>query len=450
VDGASLPRAAELPASLARLARHQALGLSPSSFDFDTDRLFKVLDRTLAELRTQRDAASMQEPAEEAPALSTTGVHEAPEPREQVEPIQTPRIPPATPAAPPTARPVAEQSKPPASSTTEVREAREPRMSSSAALSAWRIYISYRRQDTALLASRVYDRLIRHFGNAQVFMDVDSIELGDDFAEVIRRAVTSCDVLLALIGREWLGASDWEGRRRLDDTDDFVRMEIEAALERGIPVIPVLSEGARMPHEIELPQSLAPLSNCNAIEVTHIRFSEDVDQLIGVVGGALRSHKEERPERPSRPVQPSYRFEDSHQVMVFLCHASSDKPTVRTLRSRLLGDGIQPWLDEEDILPGQKWEVAIQKAIRSSDIILVCLSKTSINKVGYLQREISEVLQVADEQPEDSVFVIPARLEPCDVPERFRRWQWVDLFEELGYDRLMRTLRVAGSGELRK
>jgi TIR domain len=205
-----------------------------------------------------------------------------------------------------------------------------------------------------------------------------------------------------------------------------------------------------MPHEIELPQSLAPLSNCNAIEVTHIRFSEDVDQLIGVVGGALRSHKEERPERPSRPVQPSYRFEDSHQVMVFLCHASSDKPTVRTLRSRLLGDGIQPWLDEEDILPGQKWEVAIQKAIRSSDIILVCLSKTSINKVGYLQREISEVLQVADEQPEDSIFVIPARLEPCDVPERFRRWQWVDLFEELGYDRLMRTLRVAGSGELRK
>jgi hypothetical protein len=110
---------------------------------------------------------------------------------------------------------------------------------------------------------------------------------------------------------------------------------------------------------------------------------------------------------------------------------------------------MRPWLDEEDILPGQNWNLAIQKAIRSSDIILVCLSKGSLDKVGYLQREIGEILRVADEHLEDSIFVIPARLEPCDVPERFRRLQWVDLFEEIGYDRLLRALRVSAAPELR-
>lgn len=131
----------------------------------------------------------------------------------------------------------------------------------------------------------------------------------------------------------------------------------------------------------------------------------------------------------------------SRPIKVFLCHSSSDKSSVRTLRSRLLDDGIQPWFDEEDIIPGQDWDFEIRKAIRASDIVLVCLSKTSISKVGYLQKEIRNVLDVADEQPEGTIFLIPARLEPVEVPERFRRWQWVDLFEEKGYPRLIRALQ---------
>jgi TIR domain len=99
-------------------------------------------------------------------------------------------------------------------------------------------------------------------------------------------------------------------------------------------------------------------------------------------------------------------------------------------------------LDEEDILPGQDWDFEIRKAIRASDIVLVCLSETSANKVGYLQREIRSVLDIADEQPEGSIFLIPVRLEPVKVPERLRRWQWVDLFEESGYPRLMRALQT--------
>jgi hypothetical protein len=106
---------------------------------------------------------------------------------------------------------------------------------------------------------------------------------------------------------------------------------------------------------------------------------------------------------------------------------------------------MQPWFDEEDILPGQDWELAIRKAIRASDVVLVCLSRTSVSKIGYLQKEIKQILDVADEQPEGTIFLIPTRLEPCDVPERLRRWQWVDLYEDAGYPRLLRALRTAPS-----
>jgi TIR domain len=127
-----------------------------------------------------------------------------------------------------------------------------------------RIFISYRREDTAYPAGWLFERLAEHFGGDQVFKDVDSIELGDDFVEVITRAVGSCDVLLALIGDQWLTISDTHGRRRLDAPDDFVRVEIEAALTRNVRVIPILVDGAMMPRADQLPASLAMLARRNA------------------------------------------------------------------------------------------------------------------------------------------------------------------------------------------
>ena len=115
------------------------------------------------------------------------------------------------------------------------------------------IFISYRREDTAPYAGRLYDMLIDRFGDPNVFMDVDSIEPGLDFAEAVRNAVGSCKVLLVLIGGEWLNATNSKGQRRIDDPTDFVYLEIEAALERDIRVIPLLVAGARMMSEEELP-----------------------------------------------------------------------------------------------------------------------------------------------------------------------------------------------------
>lgn len=127
-------------------------------------------------------------------------------------------------------------------------------------------------------------------------------------------------------------------------------------------------------------------------------------------------------------------------LRVFMCHASEDKAAVRALYHKLLDAGIQPWLDEEDLLPGQRWRVEIPKAIRACDIICVYLSDRSVKKDGYIKQEIQFVLDVADKQPEDSIFVIPLRLEECDVPERLREVQWVNLFDERGFARLLRSL----------
>jgi CheY-like chemotaxis protein len=129
-----------------------------------------------------------------------------------------------------------------------------------------------------------------------------------------------------------------------------------------------------------------------------------------------------------------------HTLRIFLCHASDDKPQVRELYQKLRTDQFKPWLDEEDLLPGQDWQREMPKAIRSADIVLVCLSRSSITKAGYVQKEIKYALDVADMQPEGTIFLIPVKLEPCDVPERLSMLHWVDLYESHGYGRLLRAL----------
>ncbi len=124
-----------------------------------------------------------------------------------------------------------------------------------------RIFISYRRDDSASQAGRLYDRLEGHFGQGQVFMDVDAIKPGLNFVEVVQQAVSVCDGLVAVIGREWLETSNRAGDRRLDDAEDLVRVEIATALERGIPVIPVLVQGAQMPRGTDLPDGLKELAS---------------------------------------------------------------------------------------------------------------------------------------------------------------------------------------------
>jgi TIR domain len=150
-----------------------------------------------------------------------------------------------------------------------------------------RIFISYRRAETAYPSGWLFDRLAARFDEGEVFKDVDSIELGDDFIDVITAAVASCDVLLALIGDRWLTLTDEHGRRRIDDPKDFVRLEIEAALTRNVRVIPVLVDGAKMPSAAELPPTLAALSRRQALELSPSRFDSDLGRLLKVLEKTL-------------------------------------------------------------------------------------------------------------------------------------------------------------------
>ncbi len=162
-----------------------------------------------------------------------------------------------------------------------------------------RIFISYRRQDSAYPAGWLYDRLADRFGPEQIFKDVDSIELGDDFVATITNAVGSCDILLALIGRQWLDIASADGERRLDDPDDFVRLEIEAALEREVLLIPILVDGATMPRGDELPPSIAPLVRRQALELSPNRFKADTERLLDVMERTLVDLHEEHEEDPA-------------------------------------------------------------------------------------------------------------------------------------------------------
>jgi len=141
------------------------------------------------------------------------------------------------------------------------------------------IFISYRRDDTEGEAGRLFDDLTRSFGENSVFMDVAGINPGMDFRKAIDDNVSSCGVLLAMIGPAWTSIADSAGTRRLDDSNDFVRLEIASALAREVAVIPVLVHDAKMPRPDQLPDNLKDLAFRNSVEITHTRWNSDVQLL---------------------------------------------------------------------------------------------------------------------------------------------------------------------------
>jgi hypothetical protein len=142
------------------------------------------------------------------------------------------------------------------------------------------VFISYRREDSSGYAGRLFDILSTHFGRENTYMDLDTIRGGDNFETVIEEKISQCDVLLAVIGERWLTITGVNGSRRLDMADDFVRLEIAKALERGVRVIPVLVGGATMPHQDDLPNDLRPLSFHQAMDLRDAHFHSDAEQLM--------------------------------------------------------------------------------------------------------------------------------------------------------------------------
>lgn len=129
------------------------------------------------------------------------------------------------------------------------------------------------------------------------------------------------------------------------------------------------------------------------------------------------------------------------EPLIFLSYAREDKERVEEIYIKLQSERINAWLDVKDLLPGQNWDSVIKKTLRNARFVLVFLSHHSVSKRGYIQKEISEALDIADRMPEDDIFIIPVRLEKCLVPDRLSKWHWVDIFEPDGFKKIIVTLR---------
>lgn len=188
------------------------------------------------------------------------------------------------------------------------------------------IFLSYRRQESGHVAGRLYDRLADRFGSERVFIDVDAINPGVDFVQAISRAVETCAVLLAVIGPHWLDATDDRGRRRLDDPDDVVRVEIEAALTRDVRVIPILVDSAIMPDRQELPEGLKSLVRHNALIVRHETFRSDAERLVAAIKEIVPSR-----EHAQSVQQPSGQFTQQKRWRLELLTDSGSRKTFSLL-----------------------------------------------------------------------------------------------------------------------
>jgi hypothetical protein len=172
------------------------------------------------------------------------------------------------------------------------------------------VFICYRRDESAFAARAIHDRVVQRLERENVFLDVDNIDLGVDWFNVLTERVVACDALIAVIGRNWVSSADKDNNRRLDDPDDFVRIEIEAALRRDVRVIPVLVDGAAMPKANELPDALKGLARRQGIEISPVRFDADLEKLTH----ALVSILDARRSRDAAEAEAARRADEERQA----------------------------------------------------------------------------------------------------------------------------------------
>src|SRR5271166_3466047 len=175
------------------------------------------------------------------------------------------------------------------------------------------IFISYRREESHWSARSLHDRLSMSFDWSQIFMDIDAIALGEDFVKAIETTVAKCDVLIAVIGNNWLTSKDEQGGRRLENPEDFVRMEIGTALKREIRVIPVLVDGALMPRSTDLPDDLKPLVRRNALRISDTSFDGDCQRLVATIREVLEKAAKEEQEREKNRLDAERREREEEQ-----------------------------------------------------------------------------------------------------------------------------------------
>jgi hypothetical protein len=271
-------------------------------------------------------------------------------------------------------------------------------------LSVPSIFISYRRDDTAAYAGRLYDRLVAEFGTDNVVMDIEVVEPGVDFRDHIRKLVAASNIMLVLIGPQWAYAADHSGKRHLDTPGDFVRLEIATALKNDVRVVPVLVRGADIPPVDSLPDDIRALARRHAIELNDHGWAQDVGRLID----AIQSLTAYRPGKAPKPIQesvsrswvtpqrasrqkaftPDTSSDSSTQVRgdadgdprdIFISYAEEDSVTASHLARELRTHHQSTWTYEEDGIGGVSHLTQVLEVIDSCRAVVLIASKHSVN-----------------------------------------------------------------------
>ncbi len=286
------------------------------------------------------------------------------------------------------------------------------------------IFISYRREDSIAHTGRLYDRLVVRFGAERVFMDIDTLDFGVDFVDAIQQTVASCDVLIAVIGRQWLDSKDDTGRRRLDNPEDFVRVEIEAALERDVRVIPILVGGARMPHSSDLPDAINKLARRNALDISDMHLRESVGRLLISLEKLLATADQRRLAEEEKA-----RLEAEQRRL-----AEEEKARLEAERRRLAEEKARVEADQRRLAEEKARAEADQYHLSEEDKPLAEIDDGARagNEVELLpagpepeQKDTSTVITILDEYrsrefhvaPEIPARILSAACRSCEVPE---------------------------------
>ncbi|MEO1395222.1 MAG: toll/interleukin-1 receptor domain-containing protein [Cyanobacteria bacterium J06634_5] len=272
-----------------------------------------------------------------------------------------------------------------------------------------KIFISYRRIDSSSATGRLFDRLAAHFGSGSVFKDVDVIPLGADFISTITQEIQQCDVVLAIIGPQWLSATDEKGHLRLDNPNDFVRLELESAFDFGIPVVPVLVNKAQLPSRKELPASIAQIASRNAVSVGHDpTFHTDLDRLIIALERLTERVLEQNPLVPTQTV-PDIDPSELDSNLVFVSHSTSDR---RWVEEEIVGlleqSGIKSWYAKSSITTSAQWEREILRGLEACTWFLLVVSPRSAES-EWIKDELFWAMHYRPTQ------IVPVIMEECDL-----------------------------------
>lgn len=286
-----------------------------------------------------------------------------------------------------------------------------------------KIFLSYRRDDSAAACGRIYDHLRQHFGKENIYKDIDNIPLGADFREHVKSAIAECAVELVIIGQRWLTVTNAAGQRRLDVANDPVRVEVEEGLRRGIPVIPLLVDRAPMPSEDDLPASIRPLANRNGLDIDNGRhFDDDVSHLIAALQQSLGAS----PATPSKTRQanpPASAARTSKSPpRIYISHSNADNVFTRRLSDDLRAAGAEIWADFGSLSGGGFVQVMNEELSRS-DWLIVVVSRDAVAS-HWVQMEVEAALSLV--HGGQMKGIIPVTAAPAAMPPLWNVYKGVD------------------------